>query len=761
MRFTGEAEFVGSFLVDLVAGSAWEHWYYGAFHRYRRADADATIRAVLGGERQRGRARVRVARDSGGNSTPCWRRSGRAKRGGSSAVVANAPRSPASPTAAPCWPTRRCGCSGYGLALRRCVNTSEACSPASCGPADRGGLDGSAIDQRLGARAYPLRRGALQRIPTAVPPRTAARSRAAGRPARLARCGLAHRRARGPDAAPTAAHGRAPAASTAAHTRQTSHPRRTRAPTCATGASALPPATSEASSIVRLIAAAFGGTAAGEACWIERSSPPSSRLRALRLDSRRRPAVPVRRRRPTGRSADSTGPMRREPASARPARDAHRASDAARGALRRRRDRAARRYGPSPPMAKRRAHARRRPVPAAARTDSTSDSRRWLIDSGVPLAPLLGAIGRKCSSARRRRSMPRHRSGQARKRPTTADLERRGRCARCRQRLLDVLDRQHVLDEADGSRGIDTDARRCQARRCPARRRPTPPCRDRGPARAGMGALAAAALRVRQRRRSCSTSACAAAARPRIGDPRSTSSSTRRRSTSCCTWPAILRRSTRVPWLGDRTVTFTVRRRSRRLNRAMTWRGNAATSAATPSNEEHLRDELAPRRRPAARAAAALSTGAARGAARALLASDRRVARSAGRATTTHSPLDAVRTRRPMRSSLLDRQPSGARDIDERIAATKQLRPAAAAAGARIRSRRTPSVDALLLALLPALHSTYRRWLGVLQHDPARSQATVGLHHRDARDVGRRPRACSPCSRRVGRPAARAIGSSR
>jgi hypothetical protein len=36
-------------------------------------------------------------------------------------------------------------------------------------------------------------------------------------------------------------------------------------------------------------------------------------------------------------------------------------------------------------------------------------------------------------------------------------------------------------------------------------------------------------------------------------------------------------------------------------------------------------------------------------------------------------------------------------------------------------------IDGLLLALLPALHSTYRRWFGVLQHDAAKSLATVGL----------------------------------
>lgn len=36
-------------------------------------------------------------------------------------------------------------------------------------------------------------------------------------------------------------------------------------------------------------------------------------------------------------------------------------------------------------------------------------------------------------------------------------------------------------------------------------------------------------------------------------------------------------------------------------------------------------------------------------------------------------------------------------------------------------------IDALLLALLPSLHSTYRRWYGILQHDAAKTTATVGL----------------------------------
>jgi hypothetical protein len=36
-------------------------------------------------------------------------------------------------------------------------------------------------------------------------------------------------------------------------------------------------------------------------------------------------------------------------------------------------------------------------------------------------------------------------------------------------------------------------------------------------------------------------------------------------------------------------------------------------------------------------------------------------------------------------------------------------------------------VDGLLLALLPALHSTYRRWYGILQHDASKTLATAGL----------------------------------
>ncbi|MCE3603659.1 hypothetical protein LXA47_08570 [Massilia sp. P8910] len=47
MRFDDQAAFTGAFIVALLEGSAWERWYYGAFHRYRRADPAATLRALL------------------------------------------------------------------------------------------------------------------------------------------------------------------------------------------------------------------------------------------------------------------------------------------------------------------------------------------------------------------------------------------------------------------------------------------------------------------------------------------------------------------------------------------------------------------------------------------------------------------------------------------------------------------------------------------------------------------------------------------
>jgi hypothetical protein len=68
------------------------------------------------------------------------------------------------------------------------------------------------------------------------------------------------------------------------------------------------------------------------------------------------------------------------------------------------------------------------------------------------------------------------------------------------------------------------------------------------------------------------------------------------------------------------------------------------------------------------------------------------------------------------RRAAIDRRVEATRDLDLRLlrlAREHGLAPAA--------------VDALLVAWLPALHSTYRRWFGILQHDAARPLATVGL----------------------------------
>lgn len=47
MRFADEVEFVGSFIVELLAGSAWQRWYFGAFARHRHESLAGTLRAVL------------------------------------------------------------------------------------------------------------------------------------------------------------------------------------------------------------------------------------------------------------------------------------------------------------------------------------------------------------------------------------------------------------------------------------------------------------------------------------------------------------------------------------------------------------------------------------------------------------------------------------------------------------------------------------------------------------------------------------------
>ncbi len=75
---------------------------------------------------------------------------------------------------------------------------------------------------------------------------------------------------------------------------------------------------------------------------------------------------------------------------------------------------------------------------------------------------------------------------------------------------------------------------------------------------------------------------------------------------------------------------------------------------------------------------------------------------------------------------LLDRGALRDAEIRQRVAATR---------GVELRLQRLQrefelapeAVDALLLALLPSLHSTYRRLLGILQQDPARMHASAGL----------------------------------
>jgi len=66
------------------------------------------------------------------------------------------------------------------------------------------------------------------------------------------------------------------------------------------------------------------------------------------------------------------------------------------------------------------------------------------------------------------------------------------------------------------------------------------------------------------------------------------------------------------------------------------------------------------------------------------------------------------------------------KEIDARLAATPNcdLRLKRLATEFQLSSEET---DTLLVALLPSLHSRYRRWFGVLQYDAARCQATVGL----------------------------------
>lgn len=46
-RFPSDAAYVGSFVVELLDGTAWDRWYFDGFSRFRRADPGATIIALL------------------------------------------------------------------------------------------------------------------------------------------------------------------------------------------------------------------------------------------------------------------------------------------------------------------------------------------------------------------------------------------------------------------------------------------------------------------------------------------------------------------------------------------------------------------------------------------------------------------------------------------------------------------------------------------------------------------------------------------
>ena len=95
----------------------------------------------------------------------------------------------------------------------------------------------------------------------------------------------------------------------------------------------------------------------------------------------------------------------------------------------------------------------------------------------------------------------------------------------------------------------------------------------------------------------------------------------------------------------------------------------------------------------------------------------------------SHSPLALFDPSASVRQ-LLDRAQAGRSAIDARLRAGRMQE-----ANRRLMLPRlirefafsSTEVDALLLALLPALHSTSRYWYGILQLDANRTQATVGL----------------------------------
>ena len=47
VRFASDAEFVASFVADMLAGTAWQRWYFGAFSRHRSESAARAVEAVL------------------------------------------------------------------------------------------------------------------------------------------------------------------------------------------------------------------------------------------------------------------------------------------------------------------------------------------------------------------------------------------------------------------------------------------------------------------------------------------------------------------------------------------------------------------------------------------------------------------------------------------------------------------------------------------------------------------------------------------
>ena len=47
LQFANQAEYVAQFIKDLLDGSAWEHWYYYPFARYRASSRPETLRRVL------------------------------------------------------------------------------------------------------------------------------------------------------------------------------------------------------------------------------------------------------------------------------------------------------------------------------------------------------------------------------------------------------------------------------------------------------------------------------------------------------------------------------------------------------------------------------------------------------------------------------------------------------------------------------------------------------------------------------------------